>query len=544
MSEPAYKSISAAKKQSLIDAIPAEWRVPVPKDQDNLTKFAETTGVLTPKEVEITSKYDAVALLGKVHAGELTALEVTIAFCKRAALAHLAINCCTEIFFERAYEVAKKQDAYFAANGKPVGPLHGLPVSIKDSYNLKGIDSSIGMCAWVGKPEPESSAIVDALEAAGAIMYVKTTVPQSMMVLDTENNLTGACRNPYSKYMTAAGSSGGAGAIVAFRGSLVGMATDIGGSIRVPAYANGAFGIKPSSGRNPYHNIKGYWPDGEDVTGILCVDGPITTSARDLELILKSIAEQEPWLTDPSCARLPWVEPENLDRPLRIGVISSVKTYEPITSIFSDFKNKVIAAGHELVEIDLLKVKELADVATSFFKADGGVFLQQVCASVGEPLTEAVLNGGLYPCEPIDLNQFWALSHKRAALQKEWLEYWLATASKTKDGEPVDVILLPAQPQLPRPKEPMASDTVILAWNTCDYPAAIFPVETIDLSKKDYKFEFPTPATSIEVAYDKLFPEDRSKAYDGFPVGLQLVGRKQDEPKLLQAVKMLSALAQ
>ncbi|KAK7203246.1 amidase signature domain-containing protein [Myxozyma melibiosi] len=544
MSEPAYKAISAAKKQSLIDAIPAEWRVPIPEDQDNLTKFAETAGVLTPKEVEITSNYDAVGLLDKVHAGEYTALEVTIAFCKRAALAHLAINCCTEIFFERAYEVAKKQDAYFAEHGKPVGPLHGLPVSIKDSYNLKGIDSAIGMAAWVGKPEPESSAIVEALEAAGAIMYVKTTVPQSMMVLDTENNLTGACRNPYSKYITAAGSSGGAGAIVAFRGSLIGMATDIGGSIRVPAYANGCFGIKPSSGRNPYHNIKGYWPDGEDVTGVLCVDGPITTSARDLELILKSIAIQEPWLVDPSCARLPWVDPEPLDRPLRIGVINSVKTYEPITSIFKDFQSKVAAAGHELVEIDLHKVTELADIATRFFKADGGIFLQKVCDETGEPLTNAVLNGGLYPCEPIDLNQFWALSHQRAARQREWLRYWLDTASKTKDGEPVDFILLPAQPQLPRPKEPMASDTVILAWNTLDYPAAIFNAETIDLKKKEYKFEFPTPSPTneVEVAYDKLFPEDRSKAYDGFPVGLQLVGKKQDEPKLLQAVKLLSDL--
>ncbi|KAK9332148.1 amidase signature domain-containing protein [Lipomyces starkeyi] len=543
-SEPTYIAISAAKKKALIDAIPTDWRVEIPSDLDNLTKFAECCGVLTDKEVEITSNYDAVGLLEQVHKGVYTSLEVTIAFCKRAALAHQAINCCTELFFERAYEVAKKQDEYFVKTGKPVGPLHGLPISIKDSYNLKGIDSTIGMPAYVNKPEPASSAIVDVMESLGAIMYVKTNVPQSMMVLDTENNLIGPTRNAYSKHITAAGSSGGAGAIVAFRGSLIGMATDIGGSIRVPAYCNGSFGIKPSSGRLPYHNIKGYWPDGEDVTGVLCVDGPVTTSARDLELIVRSIAKAEPWLVDPSCARLPWVDPEPLGRVLRIGVIRGVKTYEPITSIYSSFIDKVSGAGHELIDMELLHGDELADLATAFFKADGGEFLQKICAKSGEPLTEAVADGGLYPCEPIDLIQFWALSHKRAKMQHDWLQYWLDTATKTKDGKPVDVILLPAQPQLPRPKEPLTSNTVILAWNTLDYPAAIFPVETIDSNKKDYKFEFPSPVTQAEHRLEALFPEDRAKAYQGFPVGLQLVGRKQDEAGLLQAVKILEALAE
>ncbi|KAK9446659.1 amidase signature domain-containing protein [Limtongia smithiae] len=538
MVEPAYIAISAAKKKSLLEAIPAEWHVVVPADTDNLTKFAETCGVLTPREIEITAAYDAVALLERVHAGKYTSLEVAVAFCKRAAIAHQAINCCTEIFFERAYEVAKKQDEYFVANGKPMGPLHGLPVSIKDSYNLRGIDSAIGMPAWVGRPEPESSAIVEVLEELGAVMYVKTTVPQSMMVLDTANNLIGAARNPFSAHITAAGSSGGAGAIVAFRGSLIGMATDIGGSIRVPAYCNGQYGFKPSSGRLPYHNIKGYWPDGEDVTGVLCVDGPVTTSARDLELIVGSIARSKPWLVDPSCARLPWVD-EPIDRPLRIGVISSVKTYEPITSIFAECQAKLVAAGHELVPVDFILENELSDIATAFYKADGGEFLVKVCAESGEPLTQAVAEGGLYPCEPIGLHAFWKLSHERAAMQRKWLLHWQATASKTASGEPVDVLLMPAQPQLPRPKEPLTSNTVILAWNTLDYPAAIFPAETIDLARKSYAFEFPAPVTDAEKRADALFPADRAAAYDGFPVGLQLVGQKQDDAALCRAVSIV-----
>jgi amidase len=84
-------------------------------------------------------------LLEKLAAGELSSVEVTSAFCKRAALAHQLTNCCTEIFFEEALEVAQHADAYLAKTGKTLGPLHGLPVSMKDLFRIKGHDSTIGM---------------------------------------------------------------------------------------------------------------------------------------------------------------------------------------------------------------------------------------------------------------------------------------------------------------------------------------------------------------------------------------------------------------
>ncbi|KAK9458131.1 amidase signature domain-containing protein [Dipodascopsis uninucleata] len=544
MSEPLYKSISAKKKQQLADAIPAEWKISVPEDVDNFTKFAETTGVLSAEEIEITGKYDAVGLLERIHKGEYTALQVTIAFCKRAALASQCVNCVAEMFFDRAYETAKKLDSYFAEHGKPIGPLHGLPVSIKDSYNLKGVESAIGIPANAFKPEPASSTIVEALEEAGAVLYVKTVVPQSMMVLDTENNLIGPARNPHSKYLTAAGSSGGAGSIVAFRGSLVGMATDIGGSIRVPAYCAGAFGMKPSSGRLPYYNIKNYWPDGEEATGILCVDGPITTSARDLELIVKSIVNTKPWLSDPTCARLPWVDASEFStNKIKIGVVKDITLYEPIKSIYEEFIQKLTAAGYELVDVELLKSSELAANASRFYQADGGKFLLKQCEETGEPLTNAVQNGGLYPSEPVDMAEFFQLTDNRQKMQKEWLEYWNSTASKTTTKEPIDLIICPSQPALPRPKEPLTSNDCILAWNTLDYPASVVPIEKIDLAKKTYKFEFPKPVTPYEHQLEAMFPEDRSKSYDGFHVGIQVIGRRQFEESVIEASKTFADIA-
>lgn len=147
-------------------------------------------------------------------------------------MAQQALNCLTEIFFDKAYERARFLDEHFQRTGTVLGPLHGLPIALKDSINVAGVDSTIGMTGYAFQPEKENSVVVDILLSLGAVVYVKTNVPQSMMVPDTENFVFGRCRNPHSKYLTAAGSSGGLGALVGFRGALMGIGTDVGGSVR------------------------------------------------------------------------------------------------------------------------------------------------------------------------------------------------------------------------------------------------------------------------------------------------------------------------
>lgn len=123
-------------------------------------------------------------------------------------------------------------DQYLRDTGRPLGPLHGLPIALKDSINVAGVDSTIGMTAFAFQPEPKNSVIVDMLLALGAVIYVKTNVPQSMMVPDTENFVFGRSRNARSKALTSAGSSGGLGALLGMRGALIGIGTDVGGSVR------------------------------------------------------------------------------------------------------------------------------------------------------------------------------------------------------------------------------------------------------------------------------------------------------------------------
>lgn len=172
----AWESIAAQKKKVQTEAIPKEWLLKTlpPSSQLDVRGVPASCGILNAKELEITEKHDATSLILALQEREYTAFEVATAFCKRAAIAQQLTNCLTEIFFDRALERAKELDAYFERTGRPFGPLHGLPISVKDSFDIVGLDSSIGIAALANKPAIKNAALVDILLKAGAVLYVKT----------------------------------------------------------------------------------------------------------------------------------------------------------------------------------------------------------------------------------------------------------------------------------------------------------------------------------------------------------------------------------
>lgn len=104
------------------------------------------------------------------------------AYCKRAALSQQLTRSCTELLFDRALKKAQDLDQHLAETGRVVGPLHGIPVSVKDCVNIEGYTSTIGLAGWATKLATSNSVIFDILEKQGAVIHVKTNVPQSMMV--------------------------------------------------------------------------------------------------------------------------------------------------------------------------------------------------------------------------------------------------------------------------------------------------------------------------------------------------------------------------
>ncbi|OQE72151.1 hypothetical protein PENNAL_c0099G06023 [Penicillium nalgiovense] len=253
MRELEHQWAELAEKQ-LEDAakIPTEWRIP-----EGLTDLSETSGtsvldvprqseILSARQPEITEKYDATDLLGKIHRQELSAHEVTNHFAFALPLHNKwYTRCLTETFFERALQRAKDLDEKLSKTGTPVGPLHGLPINLKDCFNIKGIPSTIGFASFIkNRPVSYTSPAVRVLLNLGAIPYVKTNVPQTMMAADSHNYVFGRTLNPHRSNLSAGGSTGGEGALISMRGSVLGVGTDNVGSIRIPAIS----GIKACAG--------------------------------------------------------------------------------------------------------------------------------------------------------------------------------------------------------------------------------------------------------------------------------------------------------
>lgn len=135
-----------------------------------------------------------------------------------------------------------------------MGALHGLPVSLKDAVNIKYVDTTMGFVRLVGNDTSISSEnqIDTLLRRLGAILFVKTSVPTGSFTIDTFNNIIQHTPNPCDRRLNVGGSSGSEGGLLALKASPLGMGTDIGGSVRVPAVWNGCYGLRPSTGRIPF----------------------------------------------------------------------------------------------------------------------------------------------------------------------------------------------------------------------------------------------------------------------------------------------------
>lgn len=257
--------------------------------------------------------------------------------------------------FEEGLKRAQELDGSYAKTGKPSGPLHGLPMSLKDCYTFAPYPSSIGLAKYANKEMERDSVVVEQLKSLGAVFYVKTNVPTLMLLTETNNNIWGETRNPCHKKLTPGGSSGGEGAILAVHGAPLGIGTDIGGSIRIPAAYCGIYGLKPSNGRISMLGNQPSLPGQDFIYG---VGGPMAPTLGGLKLFLENVcsAEIESWGADPKIIPIPWrkdvIQPKG--RKLRFGIIKNndktVTCHPPIERALREVREKIEKAGHEIVE--------------------------------------------------------------------------------------------------------------------------------------------------------------------------------------------------
>ncbi|RAR07756.1 general amidase protein [Stemphylium lycopersici] len=544
-SEADWQLLSKRKKNEQHERIPAAWRLNVlpGPEVSNYLDVPQQCGLLTKQELAITEKYDAVALAAAIRDRKLKCVHVTRAFCKRAAIAHQLTNCLTEIFFDDALRRASELDAHLASGKEPLGPLHGVPVSFKDTFKVRGYDASIGLAALCFKPATENAVLVDCLLNAGAVVYCKTNIPQTLMALDSHNNIFGRTINPLNTAVTAGGSSGGEGALIAMRGSILGVGTDVGGSIRIPAMCDGTFGIKPSWERIPYAGQEGGMLPGATKVGIPASAGPLAHSMRDIELFFSAVSAQKPWEADPDVAPLSWPSLSLTQRKLRIGLVRRdgvIDPHPPILGILDETKAKMQKAGIEVVEMDITPLfSQCQSLANALFGVEGGNNMFDLLESFNEPLSPW-LSTRLKRKPPMDLTKLQQLHGKREKLRTEFLKIW-----KDQHGG-IDAFICPVAPHPVPPIDAYNGVSYTSSFVLLDYPAGVVPVRAFGKADMDGEMESSEPLGSWDKANRALCFRSRVDSYSGTnfdrsvylgtPLCVQVVAPKLQEERLVRAM--------
>ncbi|KAJ9411210.1 hypothetical protein DTO045G8_842 [Paecilomyces variotii] len=537
-----WEELVADKRARLEKTIPAEWKIQTLPTEDSVIDYPTKSGLLSAKELEITNS-TATDLVAKLATGELKSYDVTLAFCKRAALAHQLLNCALEFFPDAALAQAKELDEYFEKNKKPIGPLHGLPISLKDQFRVKGFETSMGYVSWLGKYDTDESIMVTLLRKAGAVFYVKTSVPQTLMVCETVNNIIGRTVNPRNKNWSCGGSSGGEGANVGFRGGIIGVGTDIGGSIRVPSAFNFLYGLRPSHGRMPYAKMANSM-EGQETVHSVC--GPIAHSVPDLKLFVTSVLSEEPWKYDSKVIPLPWRQNEEdiIKSKLSSGGLTlgffncdgNVLPHPPILRGIETVVSTLKKNGHNVVPWIPYKHDFAVDLINGIYASDGCTDVYRDINASGEPAIPNIKDLLQPNIKKADMNELWDVQLKKWNYQVEYLAKWREAEEQL--GKELDAIIAPITPTAAVRHNQFRYYGYASAINLLDFTSVVVPVtfadKTIDVKKENYK-----PLNELDgVVQGEYDPE----AYHGAPVAVQIIGRRLSEERTMAIAEEIGKL--
>ncbi|ESW95752.1 hypothetical protein KL918_003311 [Ogataea parapolymorpha] len=524
--KPKIEVYRAKLASGILDKYALPKEVLVQDPGSDVARVAEK--VLTPNELAIVDT-PAHQLVKQVASGRLSAVQVFEAFAKTATAAHQATNCAMELFLDEGLKRAQELDEYYKQTGKTVGPLHGLPISLKEHYAFKGKVTHGATVANIESVSQEWCSLVKILLDAGAVFYIRTTEPQSLMHLCSNNNITGKCCNPHNTRLTPGGSSSGEGAIVAMKGSAIGVGSDIGGSIRAPAAFCGVFGLRPTQKRltmqNCTANIVGV---GEAVVPVL---GPLARHAEDLDLFMKVQIGAKPWETDPSIIPLPWREVSvPAPKDIRVAVIYDDGVVKPTPPILRGLKyaaDKLKAVGAKVVEWESFGVEELVKAVNCMYNADGNQGQKAAFAASGEPLfalTKNALSFGKADQPLLAVEE-----HLLVQTREEYRERYLRKMLELD----VDYILSPTYFSVAPKLETARYWGYTSLWNILDFPNVVFPTGLRCEPALDAPDNLHKPRNDIEAYEYALY--DSAEDFKNAPISLQLTGKRWFDEELVKA---------
>lgn len=412
--------------------------------------------------MELTS-LSATMIARAIRTKLFSSVEVVEAHLSRLEAVNPQLNAVVQLAADAARQQAREADQA-VTRGEVLGPLHGVPVTIKDSLDTAGMVSSWGTQGRAAFVPQQDATVVARLRAAGAIVLGKTNTPEFTLAGITDNAVYGRTSNPYDVSRSPAGSSGGAGAIIAAGGSALDLGSDTGGSIRLPAHSCGIAGLKPSSGRVPRtgHAISFAIGTLDALTQI----GPMARHVEDLILTLPIIAGPDGH--DPALVPAPLGDPQEVSlRELRVafytdnGITSpSPDTVETVRTAASLLANH----GVFVTEARPNSVNEAERLWRRLFLADGGASVRRLMSTAGtEALSPAL--AWTQAAEPLLITEF----------TEELTKWNLYRSDMLAFMERYDAVLCPvsATPAL-RHTDPAGPDfTYTLAYNLTGWPGAV-----------------------------------------------------------------------
>jgi fatty acid amide hydrolase len=489
----------------------------------------------------------------QIAAGSLTSVELVEAHLRRIAHVNPQLNAVAVPLFEQAHQEAAAADAR-QHSGQPLGPLHGVPISVKECFHVAGTAATEGIGRFSAETMTDDGPLVKRLRQAGAIVLAKTNVPQLMLMHETDNPLFGRTNNPWDVDRVPGGSSGGEAALIAAGGSPLGLANDIGGSIRYPAHCCGICGIKPTTHRFTNAGVR------DNLRGMEAIrpqPGPLARHVDDLYLALKVLVHVDEYEIDSQMAPVPFGDPAEIDvAKLRIGFWTDDGQFPASPALRRAVHEATDALRQLGAQVEEYRPPEMQEALRLYFglmSADGGAdaarllgpsqrdwrvkrliasascprwfrwLLQQGALLVGQQRTAQLLS--LIGRQSVD--GYWQMSRARADFAERFFSAWSAARW--------DVLLCPPH-ALPALRHGDSAHLALAGsygyWaNVLGVPAGVVPITRVLAHEQAERPE------SRDVVMQTARQVDAGSF--GLPVGVQVVSRPWREDQVLAVMSAL-----
>ncbi|UTD28667.1 amidase family protein [Bradyrhizobium sp. WD16] len=366
-------------------------------------------------------KWDAVEIAFGIRSGLISCREAVEASLDRLTAVNNSINAVTVVHAEQALDHADEADRA-VSRGDALGPLHGVPLTIKENVDQTAASTTQGVVALKDNVATADSSPVMNLRKAGAIVIGRTNLSTFALRWHSDNDLRGPTYNPWNRAYTPGGSSGGAAASVAAGITALAHGNDYGGSIRYPAYCCGVVGIKPTLGRVPAFN-----PSAKDerslTSQLFSVQGPLARRVRDLRIALGAMAVGD--------VRDPWWVPAPLQgpaigRPIRVAMTSDpsgIGVDPAVDKAVRQAGKALERAGYQVEEVEPPNTAAVADLWWQLAWWETKEMSEPFIRSVGDQGVKRALDMYLASAPKVDLQAYMRGVAARATHIRSWLQF-------------------------------------------------------------------------------------------------------------------------